>query len=62
MTNLSVVILVLTALLINLGALLTANIYIRSIKELQRKQLFCGRSLSNPYLIIEELIPIINIT
>ncbi len=62
MTNLSVVILVLTALLINLGALLTANIYIRSIKELQRKQLFCGKSLSNPYLIIEELIPIINIT
>ena len=62
MTNLSVVILVLTALLINLGALLTANIYIRSIKELKRKQLFCGKSLSNPYLIIEELIPIINIT
>jgi len=62
MTNLSMLILVLTALLINLGAILTANIYIRSIKELQRKQLFCGRSLSNPYCIIESFVPIINIT
>ena len=62
MTNLSIVILVFTALLVNLGAILTANIYLRSIKELQRKQLFCGKSLSNPYCIIERLIPIINIT
>ncbi len=62
MTNLSLVILVLTALLINLGAILTANIYIRSIKELQRKQLFCGKSLSNPYCVIERFIPIIHIT
>ena len=62
MTNLSMLILVLTALLVNLGAILTANIYIRSIKELQRKQLFCGKSLSNPYRIIERFIPIINIT
>ena len=62
MTNLSMVILTLTALLVNLGAILTANIYFRSIKELQRKQLFCGKSLSNPYFIIERYIPIINIT
>ena len=62
MTNLSVVILALTALLVNVGAILTANIYLRSIKELQRKQLFCGKSLSNPYLINERFIPIINIT
>ena len=62
MTNLSVVILALTALLVNIGAILTANIYLRSIKELQRKQLFCGKSPSNPYLIIERFIPIINIT
>jgi len=62
MTNLSMLILVLTAFLINLGAILTANIYIRSIKELQRKQLFCGKSLSNPYCIIESFVPIINIT
>ena len=62
MTNLSIVILVLTAFLVNLGAILTANIYLRSIKELQRKQLFCGKSLSNPYCIIERFIPIVNIT
>ncbi len=62
MTNLSVVILALTALLVNLGAILTANIYISSIKELQRKQLFCGKSLSNPYCIRERFIPIVNIT
>ena len=62
MTNLSVAILVLTSFLINLGAILTANIYLRSIKELQRKKLFCGKSLSNPYCIIERSLPIINIT
>ena len=62
MTNLSMVILLLTAFLVNLGAILTANIYIRSIKELNRKQLFCGKSLSNPYCIIEKSVPIINIT
>ena len=62
MTNLSVLILFLTALLVNLGAVLTAKIYLRSIKELQRKQLFCGKSLSNPYCIIERFIPIVNIT
>jgi len=62
MTNLSMVILLLTALLVNLGAILTANIYIRSIKELQQKQLFCGKSLSNPYCIIERSVPIINMT
>ena len=62
MTNLSMVILVLTALLVNLGAILTANIYYKSIKELQRKQLFCGKSLSNPYCIVERFTPIINIT
>ena len=61
MTNLSVVILLLTTMLVNLGAILTANIYIRSIKELQRKQLFCGKSLRNPYCVIERFIPIINI-
>ncbi len=60
MTNLSLVLLVLTVLLVNLGAILTVNIYIRSIKELQRRQLFCGKSLTNPYCIIERFIPIIN--
>ena len=61
MTNLSMIILAFTALLVNLGAILTANIYLRSIKELQRKQLFCGKSLSNPYCIIERFVPIINV-
>ena len=62
MTNLSVDILVLTVLLINLGAILTSNIYLKSIKELQRKRLFCGKSLSNPYCIVERFTPLINIT
>ena len=62
MTNLSVVLLASTTLLVNLGAILTANIYIKSIQELQRKKLFCGKSLSNPYCIIERLVPIISIT
>ena len=62
MTNLSIVILVFIALLVNLGAILTANIYLRSIRELNRKQLFCGKSLSNPYCIIERFVPLINIT
>ena len=60
MTNLSIVILVLTALLVNFGAILTANIYFNSVKELQRKKLFCGKSLSNPYCIIENFTPIIH--
>ena len=62
MTNLSLEILVLTVLLINLGAILTSNIYLKSIKELQRKRLFCGKSLSNPYCIVERFTPLINIT
>ena len=62
MTNLSVEILVLTVLLINLGAILTSNIYLKSIKELKRKRLFCGKSLSNPYCIVERFTPLINIT
>ena len=62
MTNLSVEILVLTVFLINLGAILTSNIYLKSIKELQRKRLFCGKSLSNPYCIVERFTPLINIT
>ena len=62
MTNLSVEILVLTVLLINLGAILTSNIYLKSIKEFHRKRLFCGKSLSNPYCIVERFTPLINIT
>ena len=62
MTNLSIEILALTVLLVNLGAILTANIYLKSVKELQRKKLFCGRSFSNPYCVIERFTPLINLT
>ncbi len=62
MTNLSIEILVFTVFLINLGAILTSNIYIKSVKEMQRKKLFCGKSFSNPYSIIETFTPIVKIT
>ena len=52
MTNLSIEILVLTVLLVNLGAILTANIYDSATRESERRRLFCGKSLSNPYCII----------
>ena len=62
MTNLSIEILVLTVLLVNFGAILTSHIYLKSVKELQRKKLFCGRSFINPYCIIEKFTPIIKFT
>ena len=62
MTNLSIEILVITVLLVNFGAILTSNIYIKSVKDLQRKKLFCGKSFSNPYCIIERFTPIIKFT
>jgi len=52
MTNLALEILVLTVVLVNLGEILTSNIYDGSKRSLQRKKLFCGNSLSNPYCII----------
>tara|TARA_Y100001978_G_scaffold184925_1_gene183575 strand:+ start:292 stop:450 length:159 start_codon:yes stop_codon:yes gene_type:complete len=52
MTNLAIEILFLTVVLVNLGAILTANIYDSSKRELQRRKLFCGNNLSNPYCII----------
>lgn len=62
MSNISVLILVLTVFLLNLGAILTSDIYLRSIKKFQRRKLFCGNSLINPYHIVEKFIPLINIT
>ena len=62
MSNLSIEILVLTVLLVNFGAILTSNIYLKSVKELRRKKLFCGKSFSNPYCIIEKFTPIIDLT
>ena len=52
MTNLAIEILLLTVVLVNLGAILTANIYDSSKRSLQRKRLFYGNTLSNPYYII----------
>ena len=52
MSNLAIEILILTVLLVNLGAIITANIYDSSKRALKRKKLFCGNSLSNPYCII----------
>ena len=52
MTNLAIELLVLTVVLINFGAILTANIYSKSLEEHKRNKLFCRKSLSNPYCII----------
>ena len=62
MTNLSIAILVITVLLVNFGAILTSNIYLKSVQELQRKKLFCGKSFRNPYCITERFTPIIKFT
>jgi len=52
MTNLAIELLVLTVVLVNFGAILTANIYSQSVNEFKRKRLFCSKSFSNPYCII----------
>ena len=52
MTNLAIEILVLTVVLVNFGAILTANIYDSSKRSLQRRKLFFGNTLSNRYCII----------
>ena len=52
MTNLGIELLVLTVVLIKFGAILTAIIYSKSLKEHNRNKLFCSKSLSNPYCII----------
>ncbi len=51
MTNLAIELLVLTVVLVNFGAILTVNIYSKSIQEFKRNRLFCNRSFSNPYCI-----------
>ena len=37
--------------LVNFGTILTAKIYSQSVKEIQRKRLFCSESISNPYCV-----------
>jgi len=51
MTNLAIELLLLILVLVNFGAILTANIYSKSLKEIQRKRQFCRESISNPYCI-----------
>ena len=51
MTNLAIELLLLIIILVNFGAILTAKIHLQSVKEIQRKRLFCSESISNPYYI-----------
>ena len=52
MTNLAIELLLLTVVLVNFGAILTANIYSQSVRDIRRKRLFCSESISNPYCIV----------
>ena len=51
MTNLAIELLFLIVVLVNFRAILKAIIYSQSVKEIQRKRLFCSESISNPYCI-----------
>ncbi len=51
MTNFAIELLLISVVLVNFGAILTANFYSQSVKEIQRKRLFCSESVSNPYCI-----------
>ena len=44
MTNLEIELLLLIIVLVNFGTILTAKIYSQSVKEIQRKRLFCSES------------------
>jgi len=52
MANLAIELLLLTVVLVNFGAIITANIYSQSVREIQCKRLFCSESISNPYCIV----------
>ena len=51
MTNLAIELLFLIVVLVNFGAILTAQIYSQLLKEIQRKRLFRSESISNPYCV-----------
>ena len=51
MTNLTIELILLIIVLVNFGMILTAKIYSQSVKEIQRKRLFCIESISNPYCV-----------
>ena len=51
MTYLAIELILLIVVLVNFGAILTAKIYSQSVKEIQRKRLFCSESIRNPYYV-----------
>ena len=51
MTNLAIKLLLLIIVLVNFGTILTAKIYSKSVKEIQRKGFFCSESKSNTYCV-----------
>ena len=51
MTNLAIKLLLFIEVLANFEAILTAKIYSQSVKEIQRKRLFCSESIGNPYCV-----------
>jgi len=51
MTNLGLELLIFTSLLIYLGVFMTQNIYEKYENAYLRKNIFCGKSKSNPYCI-----------
>ena len=52
MTNFGIEFLIYKCSFINFGAILTANIYSQSVKEIQLKSVFFRKSISNPYFIV----------
>ena len=53
MTNLGLELLILTVLLIYFGVFMTQSIYRKYEKVYLRKTIFCSKSQSDPYCIIE---------
>ena len=51
MTNLAIELILLIVVLVNFGTIITAKIYSQSVKEIQRKRLYCSESIRNPYCI-----------
>ena len=51
MTKLAIELFLLIVVLVNFGTILTAEIYSKSVKEIQHKRLFCSESIINPYCV-----------
>ena len=51
MNNFAIELFLLSVVLVNFGTIFTAKIYSQSVKEIQRKRLFCSESISNPYCV-----------